>query len=103
VKLKDPICNEKEFVKCIEEEALELALNANIIAKGLTAMVTVDSDECMKPDEDAEVCLDGTTVDEQAWAKESDAMYDESPSSAMTFCSSLIVCAVAIAFAMMNL
>jgi hypothetical protein len=102
VKLKDPICKEEKFAKCIEKEALDLALDANIVAKGLTAMVTVDSDECMKVDEDAEVCLDGTTVDEKAWAEESDGMWEPSSSSTMSFCS-FIVCVVAIVFAVMNL
>lgn len=54
-------CKEEDFAKCIRAEALALAMEANVVAKGLTAMVTVDDDECMKLDEDAEVCIDGTT------------------------------------------
>ena len=88
VKLADPDCTEKQFVKCIEREAIKLALDANIVAKGLTAMVTTDSNECMKIDDGAEVCLDGTTVDPNAWAEE---MEDSEPaSSSMTACCSVI-------------
>jgi len=63
VTLSKKDCNEEEFAKCIRAEALALATEANVVAKGLTAMVTVDDDQCMKLDEEAEVCLDGTTPD----------------------------------------
>eukprot|EP00956_Cyclotella_meneghiniana_P026294 scaffold56389_cov75-Cyclotella_meneghiniana.AAC.11 len=89
VNLANPACNEKEFAKCIEQEAINLALDAGIVAKGLTAMVTVDSEECMKVDESTEVCRDGTTVDEYAWEYSGIAMDMESP-SAMPFCSFII-------------
>ena len=56
-------CKEDTFVKCIRHEALALATEANIVAKGLTAMVTLDDDQCTKLDEEAEICLDGTTPD----------------------------------------
>lgn len=56
-------CKENTFVKCIRHEALALATEANIVAKGLTAMVTLDDDQCTKLDEEAEICLDGTTPD----------------------------------------
>ena len=36
-------------------------------------MVTVDDDQCMKLDEEAEVCLDGTTPDGTPPAYESDS------------------------------
>ena len=56
-------CKEDTFVKCIRHEALALATEANIVAKGLTAMVTLDDDQCTELDEEAEICLDGTTPD----------------------------------------
>ena len=65
VTLKKP-CTEDEFAKCVRAEALDLALEANVVAKGLTAMVTVDMDKCMKRNENAQICLDGTTPDEDA-------------------------------------
>lgn len=57
-------CKKDTFVKCIRHEALALATEANIVAKGLTAMVTLDDDQCTKLDEEAEICLDGTTPDD---------------------------------------
>lgn len=89
VRLKETNCNEKEFVTCIEKEATQLALDANIVAKGLTAMVTVDSDECMKIDDSAEVCMDGTTVDERAWGMDemdADGYFDDVSSGSVTCC-----------------
>jgi len=73
VTLSKKDCNEEEFAKCIRAEALALATEANVVAKGLTAMVTVDDDQCMKLDEEAEVCLDGTTPDGTPPAYESDS------------------------------
>lgn len=104
VKLANPICKEKEFVKCIEEEAVNLALDANIVAKGLTAMVTVDSDECMKIDDSAEVCLDGTTVDQYAWSEdEMSGGYGWPSSSSVALITSLIVCMISAIVALSNL
>jgi len=55
-------CDEEEKVDCIKAEALALALEANLVAKGLTAMVTVeDEDTCKKTEDTTEICLDGTT------------------------------------------
>jgi len=54
-------CKEEKRVECIKAEALGLALEANLVVKGLTAMVTVENETCQKIDEGAEVCLDGTT------------------------------------------
>lgn len=62
VKLKNA-CTEADFAKCIRAEALALAVQANVVAKGLTALVTEDNEKCMKLEDDAEVCLDGTTPD----------------------------------------
>ena len=62
-KLSSKKCEEKTFAKCIRGEALKLATEANIVAKGLTAMVTIDEDKCTKLDDEAEICLDGTTPD----------------------------------------
>ena len=50
-------CTEDKFAKCVRAEALSVAVEANIVAKGLTAMVTVDDEKCTKIDEEAEVSV----------------------------------------------
>ena len=60
-------CQDKELADCIQAEALALALKANVVVEGLTAMVTVDDENCMSFDEDAEVCIDGTTPGDSPW------------------------------------
>ena len=72
VTLVDRNCKEEKFVDCIKKEALNLAVDAQIVAKGLTAMVTVDENKCMEVDDSAQVCIDGTTADSTAWGKEMD-------------------------------
>mmetsp|Transcript_526 Transcript_526/g.1614 ORF Transcript_526/g.1614 Transcript_526/m.1614 type:complete len:278 (-) Transcript_526:114-947(-) len=52
-----------EQVDCIKEEALSLALEAKVVAKGLTGMVTVDDEKCLSFEEETEICRDGTTKD----------------------------------------
>mmetsp|Transcript_9961 Transcript_9961/g.11364 ORF Transcript_9961/g.11364 Transcript_9961/m.11364 type:complete len:211 (+) Transcript_9961:166-798(+) len=54
-------CDEEQRVECLKKEALALALEAKLVAKGLTAMVTVENETCQKIVEGAEICLDGTT------------------------------------------
>jgi len=55
-------CDEEKKVDCIKAEALALALEANLVAKGLTAMVTIEHENtCKKTAEITETCLDGTT------------------------------------------
>merc|ERR1711933_373918 len=54
-------CVEEERVECIKAEALGLAIEANLVAKGLTAMVTVENETCQKIQEGADICLDGTS------------------------------------------
>mmetsp|Transcript_55600 Transcript_55600/g.62214 ORF Transcript_55600/g.62214 Transcript_55600/m.62214 type:complete len:174 (+) Transcript_55600:403-924(+) len=62
VKLVNPEgCDEEQRVECIKREALALALEAKLVAKGLTAMVTVENETCQKIVVGAEICLDGTT------------------------------------------
>jgi len=56
-------CKSDKFRDCIKQEALDLAIEANLVVKGLTAMVTVDEKKCAAPDEDAEICVDGTSPD----------------------------------------
>lgn len=41
---------------------MKLALDAEVVVRGLTGMVTVDSDQCQIIDEDAAICLDGTST-----------------------------------------
>ena len=49
-------------VDCLKAEALKLALEANLVAKDLTAMVTVPDETCQKfIDNQTEICLDGTS------------------------------------------
>jgi len=54
-------CDEEQRVECLKREALALALEAKLVAQGLTAMVTVENETCQKIVEGAEICLDGTT------------------------------------------
>ena len=61
-------CDAAEKVECLKAEALALALEAKLVAKGLTAIVTVENETCRAIDEGAEVCLDGTTPDGQGWS-----------------------------------
>ena len=56
-------CKSDKFRDCVKQEALDLAIKANLVVKGLTAMVTVDEKKCAAPDEDAEICVDGTSPD----------------------------------------
>merc|ERR1712157_604881 len=60
-------CEAEEKVECIKAEALALALEANLVAKGLTGMVTVEDESCRAIDENAQVCLDGTSPDNDEW------------------------------------
>ena len=64
VTLKEP-CNEEMMSGCIKAEALTLAVEANIVVQGLMAMVTVSRWQILEPDEDAEICIDGTAPDGQ--------------------------------------
>jgi len=69
-------CDAAEKVECLKAEALTLALEAKMVAKGLTAIVTVENEMCQAIDEGAEVCLDGTTPDGQGWiSSASDSEY----------------------------
>ena len=54
------------MAECIEEEALPLALEANIVVKGLTAMVTIDEKSCVSFGDETEICRDGETYSTSA-------------------------------------
>jgi len=72
--LTDPEgCDAEEKVECIKAEALALALEANLVAKGLTAMVTIENETCQAIDENAEVCLDGTSPNGDQWSPRGDS------------------------------
>ncbi|KAL7489133.1 hypothetical protein ACHAW6_014760 [Cyclotella cf. meneghiniana] len=101
VTLADPSCKEEHFVTCIEQEAVHLAIDAKIVAKGLTAMVTVDSDDCMKFDDSAPVCLDGTTSDPTAWSQE--RMSDGTYMRACSIFFSLFVCLMPLVAALLSI
>jgi hypothetical protein len=75
VSLIKPCPKEKSLADCLEEEALSLALEANIVTRGLTGLLTVDDEGCLVFEEGAQVCLDGTSKDgavEYDWAGEED-------------------------------
>ena len=62
VSLADGTCDiGMKFPECLGKEALDLAIRANVVVKGLTAMVTIDDENCLSFEEETEVCLDGTT------------------------------------------
>lgn len=46
VNLVSTYYSNKNLVDCIEEEATNLAIAANFVAKGITDMVTVDVEDC---------------------------------------------------------
>jgi hypothetical protein len=55
---------------CIEQEALSLALEGNIVAKGRTGMTTADDESCLarfENDSDVGICRDGTGTEEYPW------------------------------------
>jgi hypothetical protein len=62
VSLSEP-CTTK-LADCIEEEALSLAIEASVVAKGLTGMVTIDDENCLSFEGDTEICRDGSTADD---------------------------------------
>ena len=68
---------------CIRQEALDLALKANVVVKGLTGMATVDDDSCQAFDPDAQICLDGSYADERFgdFAEDGDSRFFSSASS----------------------
>ena len=63
-KLGEPISGdstEKTTLRhCIREEALGLALKAELVVPTLTAIATADNDKCFPVEEGAEICLAGT-------------------------------------------
>ncbi|KAL3908383.1 MAG: hypothetical protein SGILL_008504, partial [Bacillariaceae sp.] len=63
VKLAEPCPDDKKMKDCIEEEATQLALSAEIVTKGITAMVTEDGKDCLNFEGETEICRDGTTKD----------------------------------------
>jgi hypothetical protein len=52
-----------DLANCINEEALSLALEPNVVAEGLTGMVTVFDENCLSFEGDTEICRDGTRAD----------------------------------------
>mmetsp|Transcript_45638 Transcript_45638/g.52735 ORF Transcript_45638/g.52735 Transcript_45638/m.52735 type:complete len:126 (-) Transcript_45638:419-796(-) len=83
VKLVNPEgCDEEQRVECIKREALALALEAKLVAKGLTAMVTVENETCQKIVEGVEICLDGTTPNEDGRGSDYSGSSDSYYSSA---------------------
>lgn len=62
-----------KLVDCIEQEALSLAIKANVVAEGLTGMVTMDDDQCQTFEEETEICLDGTSAFGDGAPEEGDA------------------------------
>jgi len=66
----------ESLAECIEKEALNLALEAKVVVRGLTGLVTEDDDKCLKPflpeedGQEVEVCLDGTSKTGYRWEDE---------------------------------
>ena len=61
VTLTKPCGKDKLLADCIEEEALGLAIEANIVVRGLTALVTIealDCDEAFKEETNVEIYID---------------------------------------------
>jgi len=76
VQLDKPCSPEQRLVDCMEAEALSLALSTNMVAKGLTAMVTVDEDECtVDLEEESEICIDGNSGDFEYSPEEAESDY----------------------------
>ena len=79
VKLSEPCNNKKDIngnyniAKCIEKEALNLALEAKVVVKGLTGMVTIDEDECLSFEEETEICTEGSSSN--GWRNNDDYYY----------------------------
>jgi hypothetical protein len=96
VTLKEDCKKDQSLADCIKAEALQLALDANVVVEGLTAMVTIDDEKCMSLDEEAEVCIDGTTPGDSPWHDEAapGVAYSSSKnwsSAANSFAASLFV------------
>jgi len=72
VALVEPCPTSSSLADCIEKEALDLALEAKVVVRGLTGLVTEDSDQCLKPlqGDRAEICLDGTSENGYRWEDE---------------------------------
>jgi hypothetical protein len=63
VRLRNEFRPDKKMSKCIEEEALAIAaLEAGVVVKGLTGMVTVDDNNCFDFEGETEICRNGTTA-----------------------------------------
>ena len=81
VKLSEPCNNEKDIngnyniAKCIEKEALDLALEAKVVVKGLTGMVTIDEDGCLSFEEETEICTEGSSSN--GWRNNDDYYYGD--------------------------
>ncbi|CAB9520302.1 trypsin inhibitor heavy chain H4 [Seminavis robusta] len=89
VSLTNPCNGTTSLADCIKEEALSLALKAQLVTRGLTGLVTIDENQCLVYNEEAEICLDGTNKGDSYWNEDTaaDAMeYDSSEggSSAMS-------------------
>lgn len=68
--LSKPCPPDERLEKCIKADALALAMDANLVVSGLTAMATQDASDCFTIEEDAQICVDGTTTgtaDDQYW------------------------------------
>lgn len=86
-------CEEEHFADCIENEALGLALEAGVVAKGLTGMVTVDDEECLSFEGETEICRDGGSKGSKSYPY--DDVYEARSSGCFRPSSfaSLILCA----------
>eukprot|EP00804_Cyclotella_cryptica_P002792 CCRYP_009333-RA/>CCRYP_009333-RA protein AED:0.44 eAED:0.47 QI:0/0/0/1/0/0/2/0/214 len=87
VTLADANCTEERFVNCIKKEALHLATDVQIVAKGLTVMAVGDDDKCMMDNVYHDVCFDGTPNYVTVWAVEGMCDDPSISASAVSYCS----------------
>jgi len=66
------VVGERDFADCIEDEALSLAIEAKVVVMGLTAMVTIDDEQCLSFRNETEICLAGTSPG-GAWESDQDS------------------------------
>jgi hypothetical protein len=71
-----------DLADCIEEEALLLALDANVVAQGLTGMVTVDKNKCLSFEGETEICRDGMRADSNYVGDDNDVYTTGAPAQA---------------------
>ena len=73
--LVEPCPSNTTLSDCFKDEATKLALQAGIVAKGITGMVTIDKDECLKFEGETHICRDGTDPNAEMYLDRYDPTY----------------------------